>query len=149
MLETGDRESIIDGDSQEDQQFVTSGDESSELPEPELRFVHYQAREAIAEDLEEEAIRQFEAENALRESVVIAEDHEESVGSQDIEEAGQTQGRVQEGRVEQTQSEQEDDDNVLDNDYEGEREEEEEEENINTRYWMEEDTISELTILQI
>ena len=70
--ETGDRgRNTV---SQEGHQSLTSSDGNSEVPEPELRFVQYQAsadREeiersqldpSIAEDLEE-ARRQFEAEN--------------------------------------------------------------------------------------
>ena len=137
MEETGDRVRNINPDSQEDQQFVNSGDESSELPEPELRFVDYHER-AIADDLEEEARRQFEAENAHIDSVVITE---ESVESGDMLEDEQEQGRVQERRQYQPESDQENDvlDNAEEREGEGEREREgeeveEEEENINTRY---------------
>jgi hypothetical protein len=137
--ETGDRgRNTV---SQEGHQSLTSSDD--EVPEPELRFVQYQAsadREeiersqldpSIAEDLEEEARRQFEAENTERESVEIAEEHELVV----------PQGRVD--RHHQTESDQEsyEDDDM---------QEEEEEENVNTRYWIEEvDKISDQIILQI
>ena len=139
--ETGDRgRNTV---SQEGHQSLTSSDGNSEVPEPELRFVQYQAsadREeiersqldpSIAEDLEE-ARRQFEAENTERESVEIAEEHEHVV----------PQGRVDLGRHHQTESDQES--------YEDDDMQEEEEENVNTRYWIAiVDKISDQTILQI